>query len=453
MMMTFILLSIAGLLVMFLGFVKQRNLIMPFALFAGMGALFCLLTQQTAWNYFLTGMVDLQGTPKVLSILLLLNGIALIPFLQHYAQRGEEEIADFMGLALFSLLGGLLMVTAANYIILFIGVEILSIAMYILAGADRRKIKSNEASLKYFISGSFTSAILLFGIGLLYAVNGSLAIAQPVEASGSALLQIAYLFLFTGFALKIAIVPFHFWAPDVYEGTPTLFTALMASLVKIASIGAFLRVIQLNADGLPGWLNAYFMLLILATLILGNLFAMKQQNVKRLMAYSGIVQAGFILMGFISMKPGEEWPVLFYFIAYALSSVVAFVVIHFVEEQSGSDSLESFTGLYKSNPVLTIAMTVSLISLAGAPFTSGFVAKLFVLNQVVSSGYTALVVVAVLCTLMSMYYYYKIINAMFSGSADQPFRLPYGYSLLLIVFTLLTLATGVVPDYFVSLLK
>ena len=453
MMLALITLSIAGLMAMFFGFVKSRNLIMPFVFLTTLAALFFIIVKQPFWNHYLTDMVETTGNSRILSILLLLNGLALIPFYNHYQQRGEEELADFLGLVLFSMVGAVLMVTSINYICLFIGVEILSIAMYILAGADRRKSKSNEAALKYFISGSFTSAVLLFGIGLLYATNGSLAISQPAGSTNEWLIQVAYLFVFSGFALKIAVVPFHFWAPDVYEGTPTLFTALMASLVKIASIGAFLRIVQLNLDHLPNWLNAYFILVILATMTFGNLFAMKQQSVKRLMAYSGIVQAGFIMLGFLSMRTGEDWPVLFYFIAYALSSIVAFVVIHFVEQQSGSDALDSFNGLFRSNPLLAIVMTIALVSLAGAPFTSGFIAKLFVLNQAVSSGHTALVVIVVLCTLISVYYYYRIINAMYNGSADKPYRLSFVHALLLTVFSFLTLLAGVIPDYFVSLLR
>ncbi|MBK8954801.1 MAG: NADH-quinone oxidoreductase subunit N [Saprospiraceae bacterium] len=453
MMLALIILSLFAIGVMFLGFAKLRNIIMPVALGGVALAFYALISGQTFWNHYLMNMLQTDGNAAVLSGLVMLNGLALIPFYNVYEKRGQEEIADFLGLILFALVGSILMVSCSNYMTMFLGVEILSISMYILAGADRRKVKSNEASLKYFITGSFTSAILLFGIALLYAVSGSLNIDNSFSADGNLLAQMAYLFIFTGFALKIAIVPFHFWAPDVYEGTPTLFTAAMASLVKIASMGAFFRIIQMNAENMPDWIDAYFIMLILATLIFGNLFALKQQGVKRLLAYSGIVQAGFILMGFIQLKPGDDWAILYYFIAYVLASVVSFTVVHFVEEQSGSDDLNAFAGLYRSNPTLAVVMTIALISLAGGPFTSGFVAKIFMLNQAITHGYAALVVVAVICTILSVYYYYKIINAMFSGSADQKFSLSPLHSGMLILFSLVTLAAGIIPTYFVGLLK
>ncbi|MBP8725115.1 MAG: NADH-quinone oxidoreductase subunit N [Saprospiraceae bacterium] len=453
MMTAFIFLCLFAIAAMFLGFTNIRGAIVPLA-FAGTSiALYSVISGQPFWNHYLTGMVETGGTAKILCALVLLNALALIPFYAWYERRGQEEVGDFTGLFLFASMGAMLMVSSTHYMSLFLGVEILSIAMYVLAGADRRKSKSNEAALKYFITGSFTSAILLFGIGMIYALTGSLEIAGAVEVEGQSLLQLAYLFVFTGFALKIAVVPFHFWAPDVYEGTPTLFTAAMASLVKLASIGAFLRIIQLNVDLLPAWLNAYYAMLILATLILGNALAIKQQSVKRLLAYSGIVQAGFILMGFISLRPGEEWPVLFYFIAYVLASVVCFVVVHFVESREGTDALDAFRGLGQRNPILAGTMTLALISLAGGPFTSGFVAKLYVLNQAVANGYAALAVVAVVCTLMSVYYYYKVINAIYSKSADQALPIEPVYSGLLILFTLITLAAGILPSFFTGLLK
>lgn len=453
MMLSLIILTIFAVSIMFLGFVKQRNIIMPIAFIGVSLALYAILSGQSFWNHYLTDMLQTDGSASILSSLVLVNGLALIPFYNVYEKRGQEEIADFLGLILFAMMGAIIMVSCTHYMALFLGVEILSISMYILAGADRRKVKSNEASLKYFITGSFTSAILLFGIGLLYALSGSLKIDNPLSVDSNLLGQIAYIFIFTGFALKIAIVPFHFWAPDVYEGTPTLFTAAMASLVKIASMGAFLRVVQFNADNMPGWIDAYFILLIIASLIFGNIFAMKQNGVKRLLAYSGIVQTGFILLGFIQLKPGDESLIIYYFIAYMLASIVAFVVVHFVEEQYGSDDLNAFAGLSKSNPILAFVMTAALISLAGGPFTSGFVAKIFMLNQAITHGYAALVVIAVVCTLLSVYYYYKIVNAMYSKSADQKFNISPLHSGMLLLFSLITLVAGIVPSYFVELLK
>lgn len=448
-MLCLIILSLTGVSTMFLGFMKTKKLVLPVATLGVVLALAALWSEQSFWNYYLSGMVQTEGIARLLSVFILLNGLFVLPFFNLFTNRGNEELGDFISLIVFSLMGAVLMVSSVNYMSLFIGLEILSIAMYILAGADRKRVKSNEASLKYFITGAFTSAILLFGIGLLYAGTGSLEI-QNQSAASHYLEQFAYVFLFTAFALKVAVVPFHFWAPDVYEGTPTLFTATMASMVKVASIGAFLRIIQLNAEVLPEWTQWYFAFLILASLLFGNILALNQRSTKRLLAYSGIVQAGFILMAFIQFEPGSEVPVLYYFMAYVLASVVCFVVIHFVEEQSGTDDIDSFAGLAKSNPVLAVTMTIALISLAGGPLTSGFVAKIYMLMNAIDHGFASLVVVAVVCTLLSVYYYYKIINAMYSGSADQKWNIHWSYQLVLLLATIITLIAGIVPSVFTS---
>ncbi len=444
-MLSLIILSLFGVLILFMGFLKRSGWVIPVSILAVLLALAALLGQQSFWNHYLMDMVQTDGTAKILTALVFTNGLVLLPFYTQFNSRGNEEMADFLGLILFSLIGAALMVSSTHYMSLFIGVEILSISMYILAGADRRKIRSNEAALKYFITGSFTSALMLFGIGLLYAVNGSLAMDSPAFEPGI-LSSIAYLFLFTAFALKVAVVPFHFWAPDVYEGTPTLFTAAMASLVKVASVGAFLRIVQMNHELFPDWMNWYFAFLILLTLVFGNLFALQQRSAKRLLAYSGIVQAGFILMGFIELQAGQEWPILYYFVAYVLASLVCFIVVHYVETNSGSDDLDSFAGLSKSNPTLAWVMTIALVSLAGGPLTAGFVGKISMLEHAIQHGFSTLVVIAVICTLLSVYYYYKIVNAMFSPSGDQKWSISIYHSGLLILITLVTIAAGIVPE-------
>ncbi len=452
MMLALIILTIAGLLILFLGFSGMRYMLMPIAILALIAAIFSLSSNQTFWNHYLMDMVQVDGLPRKVSLIIMYCALGLLPFFNLFKNRGQEELSDFLGIFLFSVIGAVLMVSALNYTSLFLGVEILSISMYVLAGANRRSILSNEASLKYFITGSFTSAIMLFGIAWIYAESGSLSMTQTV-ASQSVMMHFGFLFLFTAFALKVALVPFHFWAPDVYQGTPSLFTAAMSTMVKIAAIAGFYRLVQMNLLVMPEWINWYFVLLILATLIIGNILAVTQESVKRLLAYSGIVQSGFILLGFLYQSEFVDWTMLFYFIAYASASLVGFIVIHFVETQSGSDTIESFTGLAKSNPSLALVMTISLISLAGGPLTAGFMAKVFMLTQSIQNNYTALVIVAVLTAVISMFYYYKVINAMYSKSSDQSWSIPWAYKGLLFVFTILTLLAGVLPGFLINSLK
>jgi len=452
MMLALIILTLAGLLILFLGFSGMRNVLLPVAIIAICAAIFSLSSQQTFWNHYLADMVQVDGLSRKISLILMFTALGLLPFFNLFKNRGQEELSDFLGIYLFAILGSILMVSALNYMSLFLGVEILSISMYVLAGANRRSILSNEASLKYFITGSFTSAIMLFGIGWIYAESGSLSMIQTSGVATS-MMSFGFIFLFTAFALKVALVPFHFWAPDVYQGTPTLFTASMATLVKIGDIGDFFGLVKLNYAVLPEWINWYFVLLILATLILGNILAVTQDSVKRLFAYSGIVQSGFILMGFLYQSAYVDWTMLFYFIAYASASLVGFIVIHFVEAQSGSDSLDSFAGLSKSNPGLALVLSISLISLAGGPLTAGFMAKIFILSQSIQNNFKALAMVAVISAVVSMYYYYKVINAIYSKSSDQPWSVSIYYRGLLYVFTIITLVAGLLPSVLIGLLK
>ncbi|HRI00666.1 MAG TPA: NADH-quinone oxidoreductase subunit N [Saprospiraceae bacterium] len=400
---------------------------------------------------FSAQMLDSAGKPRILSLILLGIAFCILPFIQHYQSRGNEEVGDFTGIFLLALCGGILMISYNNFIILFLGVEILSIAMYILAGSDRRKTRSNEAAIKYFIMGAFASALLLFGIGLYYASTLKLQVGSYPNSQGM-LLDISILFILCGFLFKLALVPFHFWAPDVYEGTPTIFTAVMSTIVKIAGFAALYRFIALSGDSMPGWTVWFFGLVILASLLLGNILAAAQKNVKRLLAYSGIVQAAFILMGLVSLQAKTEYIFIFYLVAYSIASLVSFCVTHFVEQQAGSDHLDSFAGLYKSNPFLAIVMTVALLSLAGGPLTAGFLAKLFSLFQMARLDLVVLTVVGLVTAVISMYYYIKIINSMFSGSADQRWDISWTYKTVFLVLCIVTIVLGVYPQLLTGIL-
>ena len=253
----------------------------------------------------------------------------------------------------------------------------------------------------------------------------------------------------SGFAFKVALAPFHFWAPDVYQGTPTLFTTVMATLVKIAGFGAIFQFIQAQQSLLPNWIVWFFALVIVTSMLIGNIFAYNQSSIKRMLAYSSVVQAGFILMGFLNFKEETSWMVLFYLSAYCLASIVTFMVTYFVEEQSGTDHIHSFAGLSKSNPILAVVMTVALISLAGVPLTAGFMSKLFVLKNANNIGLTSLVVISLILAVVSFYYYFKVINAMYSASGDQKFKIPALYQILLVCFSVALILLGIAP----SLLK
>lgn len=452
-MLSIAILTITATLVLFLGFSKNRDLILPFSA-AGVGvAALCLLTNQSLWNEWFMNMMNISGPSKAFSVLILGLSLCIIPFINEFRRRGTEEIADFSGLLIFSLIGGIMMVSYSDLMILFLGLEILSIAMYILAGADRKRLNSNEASLKYFILGAFASAILLFGIALFYACTASFRLDAEV-LQNSTLLNLSFLIIFSGLAFKIALVPFHFWAPDVYQGTPTIFTATMATIVKVSAFGALFQFISLCNHHMTEWIYWLLSLIALTTIVFSNILALQQKSVKRMLAYSGISQAGFILIGFLNLSPEKSWSILYYLFAYSTASLVCFLVVHFVEEKSFNDGHSSFRGLYFNNPFLAIVMSIALISLGGGPLTAGFMAKLFVLNNAAIAGNIALVVFALIFAVLSLYYYFRLINQMFSHSNEiKSWSIEYPYAGILTVLSIGTIIAGILPNILVDLLK
>ena len=260
-MLAIITLTIISIFILFLGFSKNRGMILPLGFLALAVALWSIASGNTFWNEYLTNMISFEGNSKYFSILLIIIALAIFPFFHELIKRGNEELADFIGIILLSIVGGLLMVSYQHMMTLFLGIEILSIAMYVLAGANRRSVNSNEASLKYFILGALASAILLFGIALYYASTASLSVLNPT-IKNQELYQLSILIIMSGFAFKVALAPFHFWAPDVYQGTPTLFTTVMATLVKIAGFGAIFQFIQAQHSLLPNWIVWFFALVI-----------------------------------------------------------------------------------------------------------------------------------------------------------------------------------------------
>ena len=444
-MLTIIILTVAAVLILFLGFARQRGLILPVAMLALVASLVAMHYPEWTETSILTGMLHFDLTSFVLCILQFVFALCIIPFLHQFRQRGNEELGDITGLFLLALIGGMIMVSYQNFIMMFLGIEILSISMYVLAGADRRRITSNEAAIKYFIMGSFASAILLFGIGAIYASTGSLSFGNVLPGMDK-FYQIGVLFVLSGLAFKIALVPFHFWAPDVYEGTPTIFTAIMSSIVKIAGFGALLQYLKLSSATLPEWVFWFLLLIALVTIVVGNIMAYNQTSVKRILAYSGIVQAGFILIAVLKITPQTEKILIYYLIAYGAASLITFLITHFVERQSGSDHLDSFGGLLKANPLLGILMIIALISLGGGPLTAGFMAKFLVLREAVGLGYLSLAFVALVAAVISVYYYFKIINAIASPSGDHSWSVSWRYNSVLLVLTLILILFGIAPS-------
>jgi NADH-quinone oxidoreductase subunit N len=371
------------------------------------------------------GSVVTDALARFLAVLLLATGAAVVLLTRGYARTSGTARGEHFALLLFALVGMLGLVSAVELIALFVALEIMSISLYALAGIRRDRSESLEAALKYFVTGAFSSALLLYGIALLYGVTGttSLAgIARALEAPshGGPTALVATGLLLVGFGFKVASVPFHMWAPDVYEGAPTTVTALMAAAVKAAAFGVLLRVFFTALVPLAdAWQPAVAGLAILS-MVLGNLGALAQASLKRMLAYSSIAHAGYMLTALVAAPDVAVEAVGFYLIGYAAVSVGAFgAVAALARPDREPVRLGDLAGLAERRPALAAAIAVFMISLTGIPVSAGFVGKFRLFSAAVTSGWYSLAVVGVLMSVVSAYYYLRVVVAMYMRAPEQ----------------------------------
>jgi NADH-quinone oxidoreductase subunit N len=354
------------------------------------------------------------------------------------------------------LAGAVAMVSFGNLAMFFLGIEVLSIALYILAASDRMNLKSNEAGMKYFLMGSFASGIILFGICLIYGAMGSFDVTEISELSQSAELPIWFpigiVLVTIGMLFKVAAVPFHFWAPDVYEGSPALTTALMSTLAKVVAMATLYKLLSvMNADVSESF-KMVVVIISMASMTVGNIMALRQTNVKRMLAFSGVSHAGFMLMTLLSLSTSAG-SLLYYASAYSLSGIAAFSVILYVCKNRDNEDVVNFHGLGKTNPLLAAILTAALLSMAGIPIFAGFFAKLVLFNQTIQAGYLALVIVAVVNSIISVGYYFKLILAMYTKEPNEERKgttvIIYAVAVIAIV---LNIALGLYPSFVLDLL-
>lgn len=372
---------------------------------------------------------------------------------------GHAHQTDRTALVVFTMVGGIMMVSFHNMAILFLGIEILSISLYVLAGSHKESFFSNEAAFKYFIMGSFATGFLLMGIALVYGTTGSFDVGQinnylvAHQTSLPGFFYVGLLFMLIGVAFKISAVPFHFWAPDVYAGSPTLITAFMSTVVKIAAVGAFYKLFGNCFLPVQSSIIGTIQIIVVLTLVVANLIAAYQKNVKRMLAYSSIAHVGYILLGFASATPKYEGILFYYLISYSTVSLVAFGILYVIERARASTSIDVFTGLFKVNPFAATCMTIALLSLAAIPPSAGFFAKYMMLGAAVGAGQIATVVLAIMTSLIGVYYYFRPLIAMF-GSPAETSELPFSNSQkwILGLLTGVSLLIGLFPEWLVTLL-
>lgn len=346
-----------------------------------------------------------------LKLIILIGAALSLLVLNSYLKEKLILLKESIALILFSAVGMMLLVSARELISFFVSFELMSLSIYVLVGIRRYDMKSNEAAVKYFMLGGLSSAIMLFGIAFLYGATNTTDFSVLIKSLSNnfALVYIGIGLFLIGLCFKIALVPFHMWAPDVYEGAPTPVTAFISTLPKVAILGAFGRIlIEIFRDYYIDW-SSFLIVLSIATMAVGNLFALAQRNIKRMLAYSSIAHAGYITIGLIVGTQTGLNAVIVYMLIYTLMNIGAFaMVIAFNEED-----IENYKGVHKFHPALSLAMLIFMFSLTGVPPTAGFIVKFSIFLQAVKSGFTWLVVIAVLFTVVSAYYYLRVVMYMY----------------------------------------
>jgi NADH-quinone oxidoreductase subunit N len=342
---------------------------------------------------------------------------------------------------------------------LFIGIEIMSVSLYILAGIRKNDFASNEAALKYFLMGAFSTGFLLFGITLIYGASGSFdleGIRSFVATHPHDIDPIFYtgiLLIIIGLCFKVGAAPFHFWTPDVYEGAPSLITAYMSTVVKVAGFAAFLRLFSASFILMADFWAPVLMIITIITLFIGNITALYQQSFKRMLAFSSISHAGYLLFAIVAIGAGSANSVFVYATAYSIASIVAFGALILVRQQTGSDNFEGFNGLAKRNPFLALVLTISMLSLAGIPLTAGFIGKFYMFTGALANYKFWLVIIAVVNAIISIFYYFRVIIAMYFRSAERAeVEVPPYYKFVLGLSALATILIGIYPSIISALI-
>jgi NADH-quinone oxidoreductase subunit N len=424
-----------------------------------------LLGQEPTRGAVLAGALTADGLSLFLQAVILAVAIVTVLLTPGYLSANGIERGEHYALLLFSVVGMLGLVSSLELVSMFVALEIMSVALYGLAGIDRARRESQEAALKYFITGSFASAFFLYGVALVYGVTGSTSIervARALGVMGPQALPLAVLgtaMLLVGFGFKIASVPFHMWTPDVYEGAPTTVTAFMSAGVKAAAFGALLRVFDTGLTSLASHWQPLVAALAIVTMLLGNLAALAQTSLKRLLAYSSIAHAGYLMTALVARPALASEAILFYLVAYAAVNLGAFgVIVALARDGREPATVADLAGLSERRPALAAALTVFLVSLTGIPVTAGFVGKFNLFAAAISAGKIGIVlaVVGMLTSVVSAYYYLRVVVAMYMEpplGEDNFATVPAAAVLALVLSAGVTLLFGLWPTPVLTLAR
>ncbi|GAB2795078.1 NADH-quinone oxidoreductase subunit N [Rhabdobacter roseus] len=444
---------------------KSKSVLLPATL---LFLVLALASNFIDWNqgkvlYFYE-MLAVNNLTLAFNAIVLVSAFMIVAMTRGFQDQEEAQPAEYYGIMLFSLVGAFMIIGYEHLIMLFVGIEILSVSMYILTGSDKSNLRSNEAALKYFLMGAFATGIMLFGIALLYGATGSFNltdIQSYVSIQGRGVSYILYaglLLLLIGMLFKVSAAPFHFWTPDVYDGAPTIFTTFMSTIVKTAGFAAIFRLLSHSFTPIYSFWWITLAAITVLTLLVGNIIAVYQNSFKRMLAYSSISHAGYLLIAVTSLSPQTENAILFYSLAYSIATISAFGVLMLVSKKKAlegqvDESYAAFNGLAAQNPLLAFVLAVSMLSLAGIPLTAGFWGKFFVFGSAVERGLVWMLVVAVLMSAVGIYYYFRAIIAAYLKEGDiGKIRIAPFYRIILVVATAMTILFGLAPGIFEKLL-
>lgn len=445
-----ILSAVLGVVMMFSGILlKQKSAVRNIAITGLLLLLIANVLEMYGVHFF---KIDTTGMMRFDRFSLLFNSIAFFSVFIYFllSARDMEKVgtyyAEYFALIFFILCGIILASSFKSLLILFLGIEIISIPLYILTGSDKKNLKSNEASLKYFLLGAFSTGLMLMGIAFVYGATGTFSTEQmnlPGDKPGTLLIAGMILLLFS-MSFKVSAAPFHFWTPDVYDGAPTVFTSFMATIVKVAAFIAFIRLFDESFGRLQSQWQIWIAIITAATLFIGNITAVFQQSVKRMLAYSSIAQAGFMMLALYAMNTDAKEGLLLYSAAYSLATIGIFAVLIKMSDYT----FEGFNGLAKQQPLVAATTAIFLLSLAGIPLTAGFISKFYMLKAAMATGKNLwLVIFAVLMAAVSVYYYFRVIQAMYfkEGQAKTIIISPT-FKWTLAVLAALIILLGIFPN-------
>lgn len=444
-----ILSAIFGVIMLFSGiWLKQKAIVRAIAVIGMIVLLLANIMEIYSPSFF---PVNIAGMMYFDRFALLFNSIAIFSTLVFFILSARDmektgiHYAEYFALIFFITCGIILVTSFKSLLILFLGIEIISIPLYILTGSDKRNLKSNEASLKYFLMGAFSTGLMLMGIALIYGATGTFNVEQmKFVMDKPAVLPVAgMLLLLFSMSFKVSAAPFHFWTPDVYDGAPTVFTSFMATIVKAAVFIGFIRLFDETFGAFhPQW-KVWVAIIAVATLFIGNITAVFQQSVKRMLAYSSISQAGFMLLALFAMNTDAKEGILLYAAAYCLATIGIFAVLAKMNDYT----FEGFNGLAKQQPLLAAATTILFLSLAGIPLTAGFLAKFYMLKAAMGTGNNLwLVIFAVVMAAVSAYYYFRVIQAMYFKDGQATVQASPVFKWTLVGLTAIIILLGIFPN-------